>query len=71
MYLISFYDGTNKILSSSSNYIVDVAMLPNFVWFSIFMREVIITQIFYGFEQKNRFFFIVGLGSSSIIWDSY
>ena len=28
--IISIHDTTNKVLSSSSNYIVDVVMLPNF-----------------------------------------
>ena len=38
------------------NWIVDVVMWPNFGYSSIFMREVIITQILYGFDQKTRFF---------------
>ena len=31
-------------------------MRPNFDYSGIFMRAVIITQILYGFDQKNRFF---------------
>ena len=48
-------DATNIILSSSSNYIVDVVMWPNFGYSSIFMIEVIITQILDGFDQKTNF----------------
>ena len=48
-------DATNIILSSSSNYIVDVVMWPNFGYSSIFMIEVIITQIYDGFDQKTNF----------------
>ena len=48
-------DTTNIILSSSSNYIVDVVMWPNFGYSSIFMIEVIITQISDGFDQKTNF----------------
>ena len=58
----SFHDATHKNLSRSSNYIVDVVMWPNFADSSIFMREVIITQIVSEiqiseiFDQKTRFF---------------
>ena len=38
------------------NWIGDVVMWPNVGYFSIFVREVIITQILYGFDQKIRFF---------------
>ena len=65
--IVSIHDATETILSSSSNYILDVVTWPNFDKFSIFMREVIINQILYGFDQKNRFFLGSGLGSSSII----
>ena len=65
--IISIHDINFKVLSSSSNYIVDVVMWQNFDWFIVFMREGIITQILYGFEQKKR----GGLGSSSIIWEWY
>ena len=36
-------------------------MWPIFGWFIVFMREVIITQILYGFDQKNRIFWGVVL----------
>ena len=65
--IISIHDTNFKVLSSSSNYIVDVVMWQDFDWFIVFMREGIITQILYGFEQKKR----GGLGSSSIIWEWY
>ena len=65
--IISIHDTNFKVLSSSSNYIVDVVMWQNFDWFIVFMREVIITQILYEFEQKKR----GGLSSSSIIWEWY
>ena len=39
------YDVTNKILSCESNYVVDVAMWPNFGNSSVSMREVITTSI--------------------------
>ena len=41
---MSVHDVTNKILSSDSNYIVDVAMWPKFGNPSISMREVIIAS---------------------------
>ena len=43
--IILDYDVTNKILSSDSNYIVDVAMWPKFGNSSISIREVITTPI--------------------------
>ena len=43
--IISAHDVTNKILSSDSNYIVDVVMWPMFSNSSISVREVIITSI--------------------------
>ena len=53
--LVNFInDVTNIILSSSSNYIVDVVMWPNFGYSSIFMIEVIITRILDGFDQKTN-----------------
>ena len=48
-------DATNIILSSSSIYIVDVVMWPNFGYSSIFMVVVIISQILVGFDQKTNF----------------
>ena len=53
--IISVHDVTNKILSRDSNYIVDVVMWPKFGNTSISMREVIITSILSGFDQKNCF----------------
>ena len=52
----SVYDVTNKILSHDSIYIVDVVMWPKFGNTSVCIREVIITSILLGFDQKNRFF---------------
>ena len=49
-------DVTNKILLRDSNYIVDVIMWPKFGNSSIFIREIIITSILQGFDQKNHFF---------------
>ena len=43
--IIFVYDATNKILSSESNFIVDVVMWSNFGNSSISMREVIIIII--------------------------
>ena len=54
--ILSTYDVTNKILSRDSNYVVDVVMWPKSDSFSISMREVIITSIFWRFHQKNQFF---------------
>ena len=42
---IYVHDSNNKILSSNTNYIVDVGMWPKFGNSSIFMKEVIITSI--------------------------
>ena len=55
------YDVTNKILSHDSNYIMDVVMWPKFGNSSICIKEVIITSILYGFDQKNRLFWGVAL----------
>ena len=49
-------DATNKILSRDSNYTVHVVMWPKSGNSGISMREVIITSILWGFEQKNQFF---------------
>ena len=43
--IISVDDVTNKILSSDSNYVVDVFMWPKIGNCSISMREVITTSI--------------------------
>ena len=53
--IISAHDVTNKILSRDSNYIVDVVMSPRFGKSSISMREVIITSILWGVDQKTAF----------------
>ena len=55
--IISFHDIINKVLSSDSNYIVDVVMWPKFDNPSISIREVIITPIFWGFDQQKKNFF--------------
>ena len=52
--IICVYDIINKILLSDSNYIVDVVMWPKFGNSSTSLREVIITLILQGFDQKNR-----------------
>ena len=49
-------DVTDKILSSDSNNTVDVSLWSRFDNCSISMREVIITSILQGFDQKKRFF---------------
>ena len=54
--IASACDVINKILSPDSNYIVDVVVWLKFVNSSISMREVIITSILYGFDQKNQIF---------------
>ena len=40
-----------------SNYIPDIVMSPKFGNSSISMREVIITTILLGFDQKKKLFF--------------
>ena len=47
---------TTKFLSLGSNYILDAVMCPEFGNSSISMREVIITLILQGFDQKKQFF---------------
>ena len=54
--ITSFHDITNRILSRDSNYVVDVVMWPKFGNSSISIREVIITSISWGCDQKNQFF---------------
>ena len=63
---ISVQDFTNKILSCDSNYITDVVIWSKFGNYSIFLREVIITSVLEGFDQKNNFL-RGAFGSSSII----
>ena len=43
------------MLSRDLNYIVDVVMWQKFGNSSIFMKEVIITSILWGFEQEDFF----------------
>ena len=54
--IYSVFDVTNKILSHESNYIMNLVMWPKFSNCSICIREVIITSILLGFDQKNLFF---------------
>ena len=54
--IASVHDVTNNILSRDSNYIVDVVMWLKFGNSSLSMREVIITSVLKGFDQKKRFF---------------
>ena len=49
-------DVTNKILSRDSNYITDVVIGSKFGNYSISLREVIITSILEGSDQKKQFF---------------
>ena len=44
-FIISVHDVTKKIISSDSNYVVDVIIWPKFGSYSISMREVIINSI--------------------------
>ena len=53
---ISVEEVTNKILSRDSNYITDVVIGSKFGNYSISLREVIITSILEGFDQKKQFF---------------
>ena len=54
--IIPDYGITNKILLCDSNFIVDKVMWPKFGSSSISMREVIVTAILQGFDQKKYFF---------------
>ena len=54
--IISVHDVTSKMLAHVSYYIVAVIMWPKFGNPNISTREVIITSILYGFDQKNQFF---------------
>ena len=47
------YNVTNKFLLCDLNYIVNIVKLDNS---NIFMREVIITSMLWGLNQKNPFF---------------
>ena len=54
--MTSAHDVTNKFLSRDSSYTVDLVTRAKFSNSSISKREVIITSILLGFDQKNRFF---------------
>ena len=58
---ISVQDVTNKILSRDSNYIKDVVIWSKFGNYNISLREVIITSILEGFDQRKQFFWGVFL----------
>ena len=59
--IYSVYDITSKILSHDSYYIMDVVMWPKFGNSCIRVREVIITSIILGVDQKNCLFWGVVL----------
>ena len=59
--IIYVNDVSKKILSRDSNYNVNVVIWPKFGNSNISVREVIITSILWGFDQKNRFFWGVVL----------
>ena len=69
--IVFAHDVTNKILLRNSNHIVDAVMWPKFDNSSISMREVIITTILQGFDQKKPILWRGDLDSSSIIWDCH
>ena len=50
------YNVTNKFLLCDLNYIVNVVMRLKLGNSNIFMREVIITSMLWGLNQKNHFF---------------
>ena len=54
--MISVHDFTSKIVSRDSNYVVDMVMWPKFGNSSISMKEVTLTSILQGFDQKSHFF---------------
>ena len=54
--IYSVYYVTNNILSYDSNYTMDVVMWPKVDNSSTCIREVIITSILSGFDQKSCFF---------------
>ena len=59
--IISVHNGSKKTLSFESNNIVHVVMWPKFGNSSISMREVIITSILSGLDQKKQVFWGVVL----------
>ena len=52
--MIYVHDATSQILLRHSNCIVDVVTWPKFGNCSIYMKEVIITLVLEGFDQKNH-----------------
>ena len=66
-FIISVHDVTNKVLSRDSIFCVNLFMWPKFGNSSTSVREVIVTSILQGLDQKNHFFLTGGLGSSSVI----
>ena len=54
--IISVHNVNNKILSRNLNHNVNVVIWPKFGNSSKSVSEVIITSIFQGFDQKNRYF---------------
>ena len=54
--IISVHEVTRKFLSRDSNYIVDVILWPKFGNSRISMREVTITSVLWGFDQKKNIF---------------
>ena len=62
--IVYVYDVTNQILSSDSNYIVDVVMWPKH-----FYERSHHNLNFIRIWPEKPLFFRGGLGSSSIIWD--
>ena len=54
--IISAHDVTSKTLSVDSNYNVTVVMWPKFSNSSTPVREVTITSVLQGFDQKSVFF---------------
>ena len=54
--IISVHDFPKKVLSGETNDFVDAIMWPKFGNSSNSMREVIITSILQGFDQKKQFF---------------
>ena len=61
-------DVTNKILSSDSNYMVEMFIWPKFGNSSISMRKVNTTLVLLGFWPEKLLFLRGGLRSSYIFW---
>ena len=54
--LVLVHKVTNKILSSDSNYIVDLVIWAKFGNSTLSLWEVVIATILLGFDQKKQFF---------------